>query len=82
LAGGEAGIVDSFERCIGGKGCAVFLGGGNGGEGRQGLDADGMGLGCDAEVSEFALAGGGCVEARGHEESVNAVNSAQWTVTR
>jgi len=33
---------------------------------------DGMSVGCGAEVSEFALAGGGGVEAKGHEESVKA----------
>jgi hypothetical protein len=29
-----------------------------------------MGLGGGAEVAEFALAGGGCVETKGHGESL------------
>ena len=66
LARGAAGVVAGLESGVGGEGGAVFFRGGNGGETGQGLDVDGMSLGCGAEVSEFALAGGGGVEVEGH----------------
>ena len=71
-AGGEAGVVDGFERGVGGERGAIFFRGGNGGEGGQGIDFDGMRVCRGAEVAELALAGGGGVKAKGHGESVIA----------
>jgi hypothetical protein len=74
LAGGEDGIVDRFERGVGGEGSAVFIGRGHGGESREWFDYESVSLGDDAKVAEFPLAGGGGIKAEGHGESVTGAS--------
>ncbi len=65
--GSELGVVDGFERGVFGEGFAVFFGWFDVGEIGERIDGDGVCFGGGAEVAQFALAGGGYVEAKGHQ---------------
>ena len=70
LAGEVTGVIDGFEGGVGGEGGAVLFGGGDFIQVWERIDFERMSLGGSAEVAEFALAGGGGVEAKRHEVSV------------
>jgi len=72
LAGQIPGIVNGFERGVFGKGFAVFFGRVDVGEIGEGIDGNGVRFGGGAEVAQFALAGGGDVEAKGHQSKCKA----------
>ena len=71
LARCELGVVDGFDCGVFGEGLAIFFGRLDFIEIGEWIDGDGVRFGGGAEVAQFALAGGGYEEVKGHPSKFN-----------